>query len=404
MAMAMSLIQVMAGLVVVVCMPGGTGQQPAPRDGHTMPASARPAPVPMPNAWHAGAGMLGTLPTGPAPATHHGVPLPAAPYASANLGGGLAGVNQLPPPNLFGPASREFGFSAGLESATTAGSGSGSGASRRHAIDKYSSRIRAIGDASTSHWMDWLEHADNVHCNRHHLKTLSRDVVASYLFVAFGLRLSDQLPARDKNGPQGVLSILRNEYVRKGTPISSGNMDANMIHAVAQSALYAVPAPLPAPPGVPQVGAQTPATAGAGLPVSHPVRPSEVMVSAPPAAGAHSAGAASSSNDAGLATPAQISLDDYACTFQNGAWIAVCMSAGLSCRLPPVLPTSAGFYTVTAAGFSQGNDLPPVAFETCFPELGPHDPDLCLNCNHVLKRRRAEELSRSRSSEQLGFD
>ena len=76
MAMAMSLIQVMAGLVVVVCMPGGTGQQPARRDGHTMPASAQPAPVPMPNAWHAGAGMLGTLPTGPAPATHHAVPLP----------------------------------------------------------------------------------------------------------------------------------------------------------------------------------------------------------------------------------------------------------------------------------------------------------------------------------------
>ena len=185
---------------------------PAPSMPPGVPALGGPPAAPMPNPWGPGphhAPSQQMVPISPM-ASSPPAPLPTGP-SSAAMGGGMAGM--YPAPVGSGLWDGAAGADSSPVKARGAGAGGGgsSASSRRHAIEKYSSRIRTISDCSTNHWLEWLEHAEPVYCNRQYLKNFARDLLMSYLFVGFGLRPADPLPAREKNGPSGLLVLLNNE-------------------------------------------------------------------------------------------------------------------------------------------------------------------------------------------------
>lgn len=107
---------------------------------------------------------------------------------------------------------------------------------RRHIVEKYSSRIGNVQDASNQHLLDWIENAEAVWANRQYLANQPPHVIFAYLFVMFGLLPSSPLPSHDKNQ---LLATLQNEYVRRGKPIETNKWSANEVLAQAEAAFRA---------------------------------------------------------------------------------------------------------------------------------------------------------------------
>ena len=100
-------------------------------------------------------------------------------------------------------------------------------------MEKYSSRIVTVQDASPQHLLDWIENAEAVWANRQYLSNQPIHVVYAYLYVMFGLLPSSPLPTHDK---AQLLATLGNEYLRRGKPIEHNKWSANDVFQQAEVA------------------------------------------------------------------------------------------------------------------------------------------------------------------------
>ena len=333
----------------------------------------QPAHQPMPNPW-AGMTMPAAPPAAPGP-QHVPAPLGLGPaQASSNLGGGLAGMMPGHPGSgsvgVWGSMmANDTGASPGRARATPASSRS---PGKFGVPFKYPAKVKTVADAPTTAWLEWLEHVEPVCCNSHYLRQMTRDVVMSYLHVAFGCMPSDALPARERDGPQGVLARFNLEYVRRGRPISSGQLDANQIQQMASVAMAAALANQQ----------------------QHAAAASASLTAPPGGGGTNSAGP---SGSAGIFIAHQtVTTTPYAVTyevfFNSGSWMARQHPSQAVNVLPALVADGQGYYQVTTQGFSQGPNAPVVEFSSVFPPESHEDPhrdaELCDKCNEVLKRRR----------------
>ena len=118
-----------------------------------VPAAPPPTPVvaPFPAAWTPGATPTPHYAPLAAPPSAGGSPLPGAGVASTSLGGGHAGlVPSGVPANPFGTLDSPSKVTPTRGTQRTPAKGGSSTGSRRHQVEKYSSRIRSVQNASAA--------------------------------------------------------------------------------------------------------------------------------------------------------------------------------------------------------------------------------------------------------------